>query len=191
MYVLFSLYCFIVLFCVMLVCKCVLYYCHRVATQLQLNISYHIISYHIISYHISCHVIYHIIPYHISYHVIYIMSYHIILYFIPYIICITYRIISYRIISYIISSYHIVSYIISYVIPYYISYHIISFTTKIQSTFYYLDQQMHNILTVILVRKVLQTYITVNISCNWLSEQQITTQDTVRLPRHKTFYHAF
>jgi len=37
------------------VCKCVLYYSHRVATQLQLtNISY-IISYHIISYHIISH----------------------------------------------------------------------------------------------------------------------------------------
>jgi len=34
----------------LLVCKYVLYYCHRVATQLQLtNISYHI-SHHIISY---------------------------------------------------------------------------------------------------------------------------------------------
>jgi len=44
------LYC---LFCVVLciVCEyiCVLNYCHRVATQLQLNISYHNISYHIIS----------------------------------------------------------------------------------------------------------------------------------------------
>jgi hypothetical protein len=29
-------------FCVLFVCKCLLYYCHRVATQLQLNISYHI-----------------------------------------------------------------------------------------------------------------------------------------------------
>jgi hypothetical protein len=35
------IFCF-VSFCVLLVCKCVLYYCHRVATQLQLiNISYH------------------------------------------------------------------------------------------------------------------------------------------------------
>jgi len=31
-----------VLFYVLFVCKCVLYYCHRVATQLQLNILYHI-----------------------------------------------------------------------------------------------------------------------------------------------------
>ena len=40
-------------FAVLFVCICVLYYCNRVATQLQLNISYHIsyiISYHIISY---------------------------------------------------------------------------------------------------------------------------------------------
>jgi len=33
------------MFPVLFVCKCVLYYCHRVATQLQLNISYHTISY--------------------------------------------------------------------------------------------------------------------------------------------------
>ena len=42
-----------VLFYVLFACKCLLYHCHRVLTQLQLtNISYHIISYHIISYHI-------------------------------------------------------------------------------------------------------------------------------------------
>ena len=41
----------IVLFCVLFVCKCVLYCCHRVATLLQLNISCHI-SYRIVSFHI-------------------------------------------------------------------------------------------------------------------------------------------
>jgi len=46
-YVLFCVFCFIVLFCILFVCKCVLYYCQRVSTQLHLtNISYHIISYH-------------------------------------------------------------------------------------------------------------------------------------------------
>jgi len=57
------------------VCKCVLYYCHWVSTQLQLtNISYHITSYHITSYHITSYCIsYHVISYIISYHII---SYH-------------------------------------------------------------------------------------------------------------------
>ena len=73
-YVLFCVFCFIVLFCVLFVCKCVLYYCHRLSTQLHLtNIYHHIISYHIISYHIISYlIIYHIISYHItSYHIIY------------------------------------------------------------------------------------------------------------------------
>jgi hypothetical protein len=43
MYVPFWISCIIVLFCVLCMCKCVLYYCHRVSTQLQLtNISYHL-----------------------------------------------------------------------------------------------------------------------------------------------------
>ena len=35
------MYCLFVLFYVLFVCKCVLYYCHRVAAQLQFNMSYH------------------------------------------------------------------------------------------------------------------------------------------------------
>ena len=83
-----------IIYHILFVCKCVLYYCHRVSTQLWLrNISYRIISYHHIvlfvckcvlyychrvatqlqlrniSYHISY--IYHIsfIIYHIIYHI--------------------------------------------------------------------------------------------------------------------------
>jgi hypothetical protein len=37
----------IVLFYVLFVCKCLLYYCHRVSTQLQLNMSYHTKLYHV------------------------------------------------------------------------------------------------------------------------------------------------
>jgi hypothetical protein len=40
-----SMYClFCVAVCIVCMCICVLNYCHRVATQLQLNISYHIKS---------------------------------------------------------------------------------------------------------------------------------------------------
>jgi len=43
-YVLFCVFCLIVLLCILFVCKYVLYYCHRVSTQLRLtNISYHIL----------------------------------------------------------------------------------------------------------------------------------------------------
>jgi len=35
MYVLLCVFSFNVLFCVLFVCKCVLYYCHRLSTQLQ------------------------------------------------------------------------------------------------------------------------------------------------------------
>jgi hypothetical protein len=45
MHVPFWVFCFIALFLLLFVCKCVLYYCHRVATQFQFtNVSYPIIS---------------------------------------------------------------------------------------------------------------------------------------------------
>jgi hypothetical protein len=40
----FWVFCIIVLFCVLFVCKCVLDYCQRVSTQLQLTNVYHIKS---------------------------------------------------------------------------------------------------------------------------------------------------
>ena len=43
MYVLFCIFCVIVLFCVLFVCKCALYYCHRVSTHFQLIKIYHIV----------------------------------------------------------------------------------------------------------------------------------------------------
>jgi hypothetical protein len=86
-----SMYCLCRLCCSMYrsVCKCVLYYCHRVSTKFQLNIyhiiyrivsyhiyhiisshhitSHHITSHHITSHHITSHIIsYHIISYHIT-----------------------------------------------------------------------------------------------------------------------------
>ena len=96
-----SMYC---LFCVVhciFVCICVLYYCHRVATKLQLNISYHIsynIIYHIISYHIISYIISYHISY-ISYHIIYLIMYHTIPYRTIYIISIISYTISYHTIS--------------------------------------------------------------------------------------------
>jgi hypothetical protein len=101
-------------------CLCVnVYYCHRVSTQLLLNMHHiipYIISYHIKSYHISHHIIYHIIYHITSYHISYNISHHII-----------YHITSHHIyhIIYHITSYHMSHHIISY----HISYQIISYVT--------------------------------------------------------------
>ena len=144
-----------IVFCVLFVCKCVLYYCHRVATQLQLNILYYIVSYiiYIIShimpyiilyiiyiiYYIKSYTISHIILYiiyiiyyiyHILYQITYHSTYHIIYYMYHILYQITYHITYHisHIISYHTISYHIISYhIISYHISYIISYHIISY----------------------------------------------------------------
>ena len=71
------MYCFVSIMCCSMYCLCCsmyclcvnVYYCHRMSTQMQLNISYHItyLSYHIISYHI---ISYHTISHQISYHII-------------------------------------------------------------------------------------------------------------------------
>jgi hypothetical protein len=92
-------------FSVLFVCICVLYYCHRVAIQLQLNIS-HIISYHFISYHII---------YYISYIISYYISYHIIYHIISHILHISYGI-----------SYHIIYHVIYHISHIYHIYHISS-----------------------------------------------------------------
>jgi len=52
MHVLFYVFCFIVSFCVLFVCKCVLYYCHRVSTQLQLTKYFKFYFFHRL-YHLS------------------------------------------------------------------------------------------------------------------------------------------
>ena len=57
--VVFCIVCF-VSFSVLFVCICVLNYCHRVATQLQLNISYHISL--CLCHRISCACAYSIVP---------------------------------------------------------------------------------------------------------------------------------
>ena len=64
MYVPFCVFCFIVLFYVLFVCKCVLYYCHLLSTQLQLtNLSISKIYLHNkypTSYPITVHLLTHI-----------------------------------------------------------------------------------------------------------------------------------
>jgi hypothetical protein len=107
-----------VLFCVLFVCKCVLYYCHQVSTQLQLtntslSLSYHIISYYIIYHVTSCHVMSYIIPHHIIYNI----SYHIMSYIM------SPHVMSCHVMSYHVMSCHVMSYIISHHIIQNISYH--------------------------------------------------------------------
>ena len=54
MYVPLCVFCFIVLFCQLFVCKCVQYYCHRESTPMQLTNIY-IYIYHIITIHACCY----------------------------------------------------------------------------------------------------------------------------------------
>ena len=129
-------------FCVLFVCKCVLYYCHQVATQLQLtNISHHITSHHInininininITITITYHVIYHMsyIICHNIYHIICHMSCHMSCHT-SYVLCrVSYVVsrISYHIIIYHIISYHIYHIIIHHIIIYHI---IISYLSQL------------------------------------------------------------
>ena len=69
--VLFCVFCFIVLFCVLFMCKCVLYYCHRVSTQLKsTNISINSTSFEkkksFWTQNVCFHFFYNFCPKHIS-----------------------------------------------------------------------------------------------------------------------------
>jgi hypothetical protein len=155
--------CFLLLFMlfyVLFVCRCVLYYCHRVATQLQLNIyiSYHIISYikyisyliisyiiisyHIASYHITHHIIYHIILYLTTSHHIYIISYTI----------------SYQLSNHI--PYHI-SHLIYHIIFYIISYHSILIWYKMSVLILYT-----NLYEIFLILKINERNMNNNVLCS-------------------------
>jgi len=105
------------------VCTCVLYYCHRVSTQLQLtNISYIIyhIPYHIILCHgMSCHVVSCRV---VSCHVVScrVVSCRVVSCHVVSCRVVSCRVVSCRVMSCHVMSYHIIS-------SYHISYHIISY----------------------------------------------------------------